>query len=58
MRANLLASFARTGPAGPAPILAGDAYLLAFPRTPQGWRITGLASTPHPVTEPAAGGDI
>jgi len=32
MRANLQASFARTGPAGPAPILAGNAYRLALSR--------------------------
>jgi SnoaL-like protein len=45
-RANMLAAFARTGPADPAPFLVGEVYRLAFRRTPQGWRITSLASTP------------
>jgi SnoaL-like protein len=44
-RANLLVSFARTGPADPAPLLIGEVYRFAFRRTPQGWRITRLTST-------------
>jgi SnoaL-like domain len=44
-RANLLVSFARTGPADPAPLLIGEVYRFAFQRTPQGWRITRLTST-------------
>jgi hypothetical protein len=44
-RANLLVSFARTGPADPAPLLIGEVYRFAFQRTPQGWRISRLTST-------------
>jgi len=44
-RANLLASFARTGPADPAPFLVGEVYRFTFQRTTQGWRITTLTST-------------
>jgi hypothetical protein len=44
-RANLLASFARTGPADLAPLLVGEVYRLTFQRTPHGWRITRLTST-------------
>jgi SnoaL-like domain len=44
-RANLLASFARTGPADPAPLLVGEVYRFTFRRTPHGWRITRLTST-------------
>jgi hypothetical protein len=44
-RANLLVSFARTGPADPAPLLIGEVYRFAFHRTPQGWRISRLTST-------------
>jgi len=45
-RANLLVSFAHTGPADPAPFLIGEVYRLTFQRTPHGWRINSLASTP------------
>jgi SnoaL-like domain len=44
-RANLLVSFARTGPADPAPLLIGEVYRFAFHLTPQGWRISSLSST-------------
>jgi SnoaL-like domain len=44
-RANLLVSFARTGPADPAPLLIGEVYRFAFQRTPQSWRISRLTST-------------
>jgi hypothetical protein len=44
-RANLLASFARAGPAEPAPLLVGEVYRFTFRRTPHGWRITRLTST-------------
>jgi hypothetical protein len=43
-RANLLVSFARTGPADPAPFLVGEVYRFAFRRTREGWRITSLVS--------------
>jgi hypothetical protein len=45
-RANLLASFARTGPGDPAPFLVGEVYRFAYQRTPEGWRITSLISEP------------
>jgi hypothetical protein len=44
-RANLLVSFARTGPDDPAPYLIGEVYRFAFRRTPQGWRISRLTTT-------------
>jgi hypothetical protein len=44
-RANLLVSFARTGPDDPAPLLIGEVYRFAFRRTPGGWRISRLTST-------------
>jgi SnoaL-like domain len=44
-RANLLVSFAHTGPADPAPLLVGEVYRFTFRRTPHGWRITRLTST-------------
>jgi hypothetical protein len=44
-RANLLVTFARTGPGDPAPLLVGEVYRFAFRRTPEGWRIASLAST-------------
>jgi hypothetical protein len=44
-RANLLVSFARTGPDDPAPYLIGEVYRFAFRRTSRGWRITGMTST-------------
>jgi hypothetical protein len=44
-RANLLVSFARTGPADPAPLLIGEVYRFTFHRTPPGWRISRLTST-------------
>jgi hypothetical protein len=44
-RANLLVSFARTGPNDPAPLLIGEVYRFSFRRTPAGWRISHLSST-------------
>ena len=44
-RANLLVSFARTGPEDPAPYLIGEVYRFAFRRTPPGWRISRLTAT-------------
>jgi hypothetical protein len=44
-RANLLVSFARTGPDDPAPYLIGEVYRFAFRRTSRGWRITSMTST-------------
>jgi hypothetical protein len=45
VRANLLVTFARTGPTDPAPFVLGEVYDLALRRTPQGWRLTSLSST-------------
>lgn len=53
-RANLLATFAHTGPADPAPFLLGAVYRFAFRRTPDGWRISRLASTVTWSLDPAA----
>jgi hypothetical protein len=44
-RANLLATFAREGPADPAPLLVGEVYRFTFRRTPAGWRISSVTST-------------
>jgi SnoaL-like domain len=44
-RANLLVSFAHTGPADPAPFLVGEVYRFTFQRTLHGWRIATLTST-------------
>jgi hypothetical protein len=44
-RANLLVSFARTGPDDPAPYLIGEVYRFAFRRTSRGWRMTSMTST-------------
>ena len=44
-RANLLVSFARTGPGDPAPYLIGEVYRFAFLRTSRGWRMTSMTST-------------
>jgi hypothetical protein len=46
VRANLLVSFAATGPADAAPFLLGEVYRFGFRRTGVGWRITTLSSTP------------
>ncbi|EIV92720.1 nuclear transport factor 2 family protein [Frankia sp. QA3] len=46
VRANLLVSFARTGPADPTPFVLGEVYDLALRRTRAGWRLTNLTSTP------------
>lgn len=46
VRANLLVSFARTGPADPVPFLLGEVYRFGFRRTGEGWRIARLSSTP------------
>jgi hypothetical protein len=45
-RANLLVSFARTGAADPSPFLLGEVYDLGLCRTPAGWRLVALTSTP------------
>jgi SnoaL-like domain len=44
-RADLLASFAHTGPTDPAPFLVGEVYRFTFRRTAEGWRIASLSST-------------
>ena len=44
-RANLLVSFARSGPDDPAPLLIGEVYRFAFQRTPQAWCISHLTAT-------------
>jgi 3-phenylpropionate/cinnamic acid dioxygenase small subunit len=46
VRANLLVSFARTGPADPAPFLLGEVYRFDLRRAPDGWRIAALSSAP------------
>ena len=46
VRANLLVAFADAGPQDPAPFLLGEVYRFTFARTPDGWRITGMTSTP------------
>jgi SnoaL-like protein len=53
-RANLLVSFARTGPDDPAPLLIGEVYRFAFQRTPPGWRISRLTTTRTWSLKPAA----
>lgn len=45
-RANLLVSFAHTGPTDPHPFLLGEVYQFTLRRTALGWRITTLRSTP------------
>ncbi|MDG4833930.1 nuclear transport factor 2 family protein [Solwaraspora sp. WMMD1047] len=45
-RANLLVSFARTGAGDPSPFLLGEIYDFDLRRTPAGWRLTALTSTP------------
>jgi hypothetical protein len=46
VRANLLVSFARSGPTDPEPFLLGEVYRFELLRTADGWRFTGLSSTP------------
>lgn len=46
VRANLLVSFARTGPADPQPFLLGEVYRFELRRTTHGWRFTRMSSTP------------
>ena len=46
VRANLLVTFAKTGVGDPAPFLLGEVYHFDLERTPTGWRITHLRSTP------------
>jgi hypothetical protein len=46
VRANLLVTFAKTGVGDPAPFLLGEVYHFNLARTPMGWRITHLRSTP------------
>ena len=54
-RANLLVSFARTGAADPAPFLLGEVYDFELRRTPAGWLLTSLTSTPiWTLNRPAA----
>jgi len=46
VRANLLVSFARTGPNDAQPFLLGEVYRFELRRTAEGWRFTRLGSTP------------
>jgi 3-phenylpropionate/cinnamic acid dioxygenase small subunit len=46
VRANLLVSFARTGPDDAQPFLLGEVYRFELRRTADGWRFTRLGSTP------------
>jgi hypothetical protein len=46
VRANLLVSFARSGPADPSPFLLGEVYRFEMRCTDGGWRITRLSSKP------------
>jgi ketosteroid isomerase-like protein len=46
VRANLLVSFAHSGPADPAPFLLGEVYRFELRRARDGWRISRLSSTP------------
>jgi 3-phenylpropionate/cinnamic acid dioxygenase small subunit len=50
VRANLLVTFARTGPADPAPFLIGEVYRFELQRAgvevDGGWRIARMSSTP------------
>jgi ketosteroid isomerase-like protein len=46
VRANLLVSFARAGASDPRPFLLGEVYRFGLRRTPEGWRIASLRSTP------------
>jgi len=47
VRANLLVSFAHSGPTDPEPFLLGEVYRFALRRTADGWRISALNSTPR-----------
>ncbi|HEY3632509.1 MAG TPA: nuclear transport factor 2 family protein [Jatrophihabitantaceae bacterium] len=46
VRANLLVSFAHSGPTDPEPFLLGEVYRFELRRTDDGWRFTSLSSTP------------
>jgi hypothetical protein len=46
VRANLLVSFAHSGPADPEPFLLGEVYRFELRRSTDGWRFTSLRSTP------------
>jgi hypothetical protein len=46
VRANLLVAFAKTGVGDPSPFVLGEVYRFDLERTPSGWRITRLTSTP------------
>jgi hypothetical protein len=46
VRANLLACFAHSGATDAAPFLLGEVYRFDLQRATEGWRITGLRSTP------------
>ena len=46
VRANLLVSFAKTGPVDPQPFLLGEVYRFELRRTDAGWRFTRLGSKP------------
>lgn len=45
-RANLLVSFAQSGPPDPAPFQLGEVYRFGVARTGDGWRLSALSSTP------------
>lgn len=57
-RANLMVSFAHTGPFDPSPRLVGEIYRFTFERTHRSWRITTLASTPTWSLTPQARPDV
>ena len=46
VRANLLVTFAKAGVGDPSPFVLGEVYRFDLKRTPVGWRITRLTSTP------------
>jgi SnoaL-like domain len=56
VRANLVVTFARRSPAATAPAALGEVYRFAARRTPAGWRLTRVATTPvwvsHTQLEP------
>lgn len=55
VRANLLVSFAKTGIDDPAPFVLGEVYNFLVRRTPAGWRLAALTSTPiWTINRPAA----
>jgi hypothetical protein len=46
VRANVLAAFAKGGAGDPTPFLVGGIERFELRRTPHGWRITSLLTTP------------